>query len=287
MKEKVFKILKKIYQRQNSFYNDVLKKSMYTIPEEIQKQELEYLEQEGFIPNNFETFKHDDLISRLIVLRANKNLTFESVRTWFINSLTDEGELRGRQPILSYLYLLHLEKHEFINPEIHKNSSYVCDVCGLQQSEVYDRTQLLIWTYEGNAENRLWVGTIVDLEDFVKHPHPEVNKDGLIKLKKIVDFISEAEPNETPSKLLKRIIKSKILPKAKACHQHGFLQILAELGILKNESIPPIYDSYTNQKDYFKTKVKGSSRSDIILPLAAWRGHLGVDYDRLKELFDI
>lgn len=92
---------------------------------------------------------------------------------------------------------------------------------------------------------------------------------------------------ETPGQLEQRIKKSKLIPKCEKYRLRGQLMTLAELGVMPNQYIPPLFDEFTDSKTYYKVnkKIHGSPRSDIVLPLSAWRGENGICEKRFEELF--
>ncbi|MBY4891391.1 hypothetical protein KUL25_01285 [Rhodobacteraceae bacterium N5(2021)] len=69
--------------------------------------------------------------------------------------------------------------------------------------------------------------------------------------------------------------------------RHGILQTLAECGILPNDLVMPLYKGARTQVEFWEAhkRLKGSARSDIVLPLAGRRGRMGVDLDRYHDVF--
>jgi hypothetical protein len=71
--------------------------------------------------------------------------------------------------------------------------------------------------------------------------------------------------------------------------RYGILQALAETGILPNELITPRWDRFISPAEFWQAgeNLKGSPRPDVVLPLAAWRGKLGLDLAaRRRDLLD-
>ena len=60
---------------------------------------------------------------------------------------------------------------------------------------------------------------------------------------------------------------------------------LAELGVMPNDYIKPLYDGFTPFQEGNEISLKGNLRSDVILPLAGWRGDCPINEERLRELF--
>jgi len=103
----------------------------------------------------------------------------------------------------------------------------------------------------------------------------------------VVDLIRNAPADETVGKLEQRIAKSKLIPSCEKYRLRGQLMALAELGIMPNRFIKPLYDEFTT----FDTRCEVSRnaisnpRSDIILPLSGWRGEYGICEERFNKVF--
>jgi hypothetical protein len=125
------------------------------------------------------------------------------------------------------------------------------------------------------------------LEEALKFDQPETTESDHQKLVELLSFIAEAEKDETPGQLEKRIAKHKVLPNTDKYQRYGILQTLAACGILPNDYFEPAYDKFSTQKELWEIskKMKGSSRSDVILPLAGWRGVNKVNLKKYKEIF--
>lgn len=101
----------------------------------------------------------------------------------------------------------------------------------------------------------------------------------------LIEAIRQAPLDETPGKLEQRVKKAKIIPQFNQYSFRGQLMVLAELGIMPNPYVAPLYEAFTPFEDICNIKYPGSIRSDIILPLAGWRGETPIDEQRLKQLF--
>jgi hypothetical protein len=222
-----------------------------------------------------ETITHDVAINRFFSLK--KVLTEDFAIAMFYKGITGEN-VRGRQTFMSYIYLKHLPEHDFSGKEN-------CDICGLPKEETIDVKDILSTYNFGHSWNELPLHYLIELEDIINCHKPNVIETDKMFLKELLDFINLAENDETPGKLEKRISKNKILPKTDKYKRYGILQTLAECGILPNKFIAPRYDKFVFSSDYWGIELEGSSRSDIILPLAGWRGENGVDYKKYKEIF--
>ncbi|WP_342331268.1 hypothetical protein [Pedobacter sp. FW305-3-2-15-E-R2A2] len=278
MKENIAKILKKIYV-QDADYNKKLDSWEYKIPKTLTDSELESLKVLDLLPNQFETFEHDIALQRLMNLKNHKKLSLPFVTALFLKGITGEN-VRGRQTLMSFIYLKHLPEHKFQGNES-------CEICGLPKKETLDKTEELYSYYSGHSWNELPLHFLIELEEALKFDQPETTESDHQKLVELLSFIAEAEKDETPGQLEKRIAKHKVLPNTDKYQRYGILQTLAACGILPNDYFEPAYDKFSTQKELWEIskKMKGSSRSDVILPLAGWRGINKVNLKKYKEIF--
>jgi hypothetical protein len=277
MDKKIIDILNKIYWYENGFYNSELDRHEHKIPETVSTTDIQLLEQSGFEPNNFETFGHDDAIKRFLNLKANKKLTEEFAKAMFYKGVTGEY-IRGRQTLTSYIFLKNLPEHKF-------TGKHNCDICSMREIETIDKTGQLFSYHLGAVWNEMPLHFLIELEEIVKMEKPVITETDKTFLDNLLDFINQTEKDETPGKLEKRLAKNKTLPKTSKYSRYGILQTLAMCGILPNKLVVPDYDGFTNFRERCAIKLKGSIRSDIVLPLAGWRGEYGVDYKKYKEIF--
>ena len=279
MHKTIVSILKKIYCHENEFYNSKLKRFEHKIPKNITQAELELLENRGLRPNNFETFTHDDSLARLLQLREHKKLSQEFVYALFIKGVT--GEIpRARQTLMSYLYIKHLFPHRFVG----KNT---CEICGLPKRETEDKTGELYSYYLGHSWNELPLHYLIELEEAITFDKPNITQSDQKMMQELLEIIAAGDEKETPGKLEKRLASIKILKNSDKYKRYGILQTLAECGILPNKYISPKYEAFTTEKDLWKAseRLPTSDRSDIVLPLAGWKGEDGVDFKRYDEIF--
>ena len=277
MNKKIIFLLKKIYFHENGFFNHKLNRHEYKIPETITQEQLDLLTKYDFLPNTFETFCHDSSLDRLIDYK-NK-ITLEFATAMFLKGLTGDFP-RGRQTLMSYIYIKNLYPHKFIGDKI-------CEICGLPKSKIIDKTNQLYTYYLGHSWSELPIHFLIELDEIIKLKQAVIGDIEKNKLKELLNFISEADDKETPGKLEKRIAKNKMLPKTDKYKRYGILMTLSECGILPNDFIKPLYDDFITLKDSSRIskKIKTSIRSDIILPLAGWKGKNGVNFKRYKDIF--
>ncbi|MDR3058461.1 MAG: hypothetical protein LBU84_10025 [Prevotella sp.] len=277
MDNKLLEALKTIYHYENGFYNEKAGRHEHKIPENISKDILNELERLGLFPNNFETITHDQVIARFMKIKNNKLLTEDFAKAMFYKGITGEY-VRGRQTLTSYIFLKNLPEHKF-------TGKHNCDICSTDEIKTFDKTDDLFRFHFGATWNEVPLRYLLDLEEIINMEKPVVTETDKAFLDNLLNFISQAEKDETPGKLEKRLAKYKILPKTSKYSRYGILQTLAMCGILPNKLVIPDYDGFTNFRERCAMKTKGSPRSDIVLPLAGWRGEYGVDDKKYKEIF--
>ena len=280
MDKKVISLLSKIYHYKNEFYNEKFDRYEHKIPNDISDEDILLLEKAGLKPNNFETFTHDEAIERFLKLKTNSKLTIEFVIALFYKGITGTF-VRGRQPLMSFIFLKNLQKHSI------KGNKY-CEICGLPNKKIEDKTHCLYTFYLGHSWNESPLDWQIELEEILKYEQPEVTLQDKKCLYYLLKFIEKADNNETPGQLEKRIASAKLLKKTDKYKRYGILETLAELGILPNDLIKPTYNGFSTFEESQKAycKLKGSPRSDIVLPFSAWRGKNGVDWKRYEEVFE-
>jgi hypothetical protein len=233
----------------------------------------------GLPASDCETIEHDMAIKRFFAIKNNEKLTEEFSNAMFYKGITGEY-VRGRQTLMSYIYMKHLPNHTFEGKDIF-------DICGIPKLEQIDKTDVLLSYYCGAVWNELPLRYLVELEDIIKKDKPNVTETDKKFLDNVVACIANANDEETPGKLEKRMASNKVLPKTTKYSRYGILQTLAECGILPNDYILPKYEGFVTFKEIIEkhTGLKGSARSDIILPLAGWRGRNGTNNKKYEEIF--
>ncbi|WP_299246796.1 hypothetical protein [uncultured Aquimarina sp.] len=280
MNKKIIGILKKVYYHENGFYNSELDRHEHKIPDSVTKEDLKLLVENGLTPNNFETFEHSSSLQRLLKLKENPKLTLDFAKAMFLKGLTGEFP-RGRQTLMSFIYIKNLYEHKFEGKEN-------CEISGLPKNRTIDKTHQLYTYYLGHSWNEIPIHNLIELEEILKYEEPKVTAEDKDKLIELLALISQSDPNETPGKLEKRIAKNKVLPRTDKYKRYGILLTLSECGILPNDFILPTYDKFSTRKEIWKASenLTTSHRSDIVLPFGGWKGKNGVNYERYKEIFE-
>jgi hypothetical protein len=226
-----------------------------------------------------ETIGHDEAINRFFLLKNNDKLTEDFAIAMFYKGISGEY-IRGRQTLMSYIYLKHLPEHKFTGGKF-------CDICGLPKTETINETDVLSTYYSGHSWNELPLNYLIELEEIINMEKPLIVESNKKLFDNLLETIDMAEKDETPGKLEKRINKDKILIKTDKYKRYGILQTLAECGILPNQLIIPRYDKFITFNEIIEThkKIKGTIKSDIVLPLAGWKGEYGINKEKYIKIF--
>lgn len=288
MDKGLFKILKKIYFKKsyikdengymqridNGDQFDCESGTTHYSNDGLSNAEILTLEQSGYPVNQIIKYSHDECINAYKMLLEHPHLSIENLISAYICGFSSFP--RGRQPILSYLFAQAVPEHKMVS------EGDVCPVCSIRRNVWIEKGHKIFSCYAGSVWNERWCGNLVELEEFTAiSPCTPTPEDISISL---IDMIRQAPQDETPGKLEQRIKKAKIIPNYEKYSFRGQLMVLAELGIMPNPYVKPLYDGFTHFTDICSVKYPGSTRSDIMLPLAGWRGENSINETRLQAL---
>ncbi len=266
-KNRAISILKKVYHHTNTDYETQYKGIVGYKTDFLSEKEWSVLKKADLVPNKIEKYTHDGLVASFLKLGTNNKLTLDFAVNLFIKGLTGEFP-RYRQTLISFLYLQNISEHTYMPSEDSRN----CSVCGLPDEVTEDKTHNLYTYYLGHSWNEQPQCFVAELEDILQYSKSEMTEADKEILVKLLLLINQAHENETPSQLEKRIGKEKLLPKTDRYKRYGVLQTLAILGILPSEK----------ERENLQP-----ARSDIVMPLAGWRGRFGVNFKKAEEIFNI
>ena len=229
-------------------------------------------------PNKMELITHDEHIRR--IRQATKQISEQDVTNGFILGCSGSW-LRGRQTLISWSYAQHLQPHPFAN----SNPQHGCQHCGLPLQKNILRTCEKFWLHFGNVWNELPSNFVIDLEERTTLQSPPVTQKDIEIFTRLLESIDNGPAKETPGGLAQRLGREKRIPKSNKYVRYGILQALAEVGVLPNPLVSPIYERFVPRTQYWEAsrKLQQNTRSDIVLPLAAWKG--GVNWATVRVLF--
>lgn len=295
MDERLFKILKKVYYKKRYVKDekgdktrietgdrfDLETSTMHYSTNNLSPSELAYLQNSAYPVNEIIHDTHDGNIKKLKEITAHPNLSFHNLLSAYIAGFGSFQ--RGRQPILSYLFARAVPSHDFCNSQ----GGEICEVCGMKKEFWLEEGNEIFRNYWGYSWNEGVEDFYLDLEEFSKLPPRPVTDEDLQIFLSVIDMIREAAEGETPGGLEQRIKKSKRVPGCETYRLRGQLMALAELGVMYNPVIKPLYDGFTGHdaRCGLGHRLPGGSRSDIVLPLGGWRGKYGICEERFCELF--
>ncbi|MGW7676532.1 hypothetical protein [Shewanella sp. S23-S33] len=290
MDKGLFKILKKIYFKKsyikdengymqridNGDQFDCESGTTHYSNDGLSNAEILTLEKSGYPVNQIIKYSHDECINAYKMLLEHPHLSIENLISAYICGFSSFP--RGRQPILSYLFAQAVPEHKMVS------EGDVCPVCSIRRNVWIEKGHKIFSCYAGSVWNERWCGNLVELEEFTAISPCTPTPEDISILISLIDMIRQAPQDETPGKLEQRIKKAKIIPNYEKYSFRGQLMVLAELGIMPNSYVKPLYDGFTHFNDICSVKYPGSTRSDIMLPLAGWRGENSINETRLQAL---
>ena len=272
MDKTLFKILKKFYENNNRNLS----------LDYISEKDGDYLVSTGYPATETIEYTHDECVKAYKDLLDHPNLTMENLIAAFVSSFSSFQ--RGRQPIMSYLFAKAVPVHGLTDPYGNDDTCSICTIPG--NKKVYLGKQIYR-EYMGYSGNELWGNYVAGLQEFAELEPCVPTEEDIKIFNDVIDMIRNAPTNETPGKLETRIKQSKMVPGYEKYRFRGQLMTLAELGVMPNPYIKPLYDGFTPfmERCRIAEQIPGSARSDVVLPLAGWRGDNPIDEERLKTLF--
>jgi len=286
MDPKLLKVLKKLYNYSNYTYDADRKVSIYQT-DTLLPAEQELLKQHQWEANELDNFTHENIHERLITLQSHPGLSWESVTAAFLAGVGGSF-LRGISSLESYHRMIHAYAHPYEQAE----RFVCCKVCGFNTySGGWKNLSYLRYVlYLGNTYGSDPVGAWTDLNELTviqdQHPvHPSA--EDIEVFRRLLQLLEEADPEETPGQLEKRLTSLKLIKGTKGIRR-GILQSLSTIGILPNVIVELSPDRWTNRETILDGELQLNNtrgRSDMQMPWAGWHGKLQVNQDRLQQIF--
>jgi hypothetical protein len=188
------------------------------------------------------------------------------------------------------LFAKNIPEHSF-EPFDEKQFRNPCRICGLPKDGWENDGKNLYDLYIGYCRIGGYTETLLDLQELLAFKNSIPTKNDIEVFKKLINTIDNAAENETPTDLLNRISKEKILPKSNNTSRTWLVKILAELGVIKNKLIED-YSSLDHFIPYYKKlelemqlhNEAPNHRTEVNFPISAWRGKLGVNHRIVVQL---
>jgi hypothetical protein len=292
--EKLIKVLAKIYQEKNKTEWDNQKMvGSFTVPAAMAEKDRALLQQSDFKINDIAHHQHDEAVAKLKQIAALPHIE-KLVFNLFIEAI-GTGNRHGLQPIFSYLFAKHIPAHiysSYTNDKLRfNNNERPCRICGIMHNEWRNNSQDLYHFYIGNHATHASFGLQIGLNEAQAFCNKAASKSSIAIFNQLIDFIEKSEQNDTPTVLLDRLSKAKILPKSNSMTRVILLRILAQLGILPNKfeanfSLANQFVSYS-QTMAWELQLHDEApnmHSEVNFPISAWRGNLGVNRKIAQEI---
>ncbi|WP_341277984.1 hypothetical protein [Paenibacillus sp. FSL H8-0537] len=283
MDKKRMKALKKLYKYANSHYDPDRSISLYNT-DILEPSERELLEHYKWEANKIELLTHDELNRKLISLQSIEAFSWGSITGVFIAGVGGSFPA-GISSLMNYKQMIYMQEHPYEQAE----RFVCCKYCGFSKDQYEHLTYIRYAIHLGNAYDST-VGAyahLTELAELTEHGPIVPTAEDIQKFTQLLHFIDEAQDDETPGKLEKRLTAAKLL-KGTPGMRRSILKSLASVGVLPNTVLPLTPDSWTNMEDILNGELQLSNtkgRSDMEMPWAGWKGELGVDWDKARQLF--
>ncbi|WP_046216514.1 hypothetical protein [Paenibacillus wulumuqiensis] len=286
MNPKLLKVLKKLYKHPNYTYDADRRISLYRT-DTLSSDEQELILQYHWEANALDTFTHDSIHKRLISLQTLPVLSWESAAAAFIAGVGGSFP-RGISSLESYHRMIHAAAH----PYEQADKFICCGVCGFSAHSAgwKNLSYLRYVLHLGNAYGSDSIGALVDLTELAEMMNEQPvrpSAEDIAVFRSLLQVLDEAPANETPGQLEKRLTAMKLV-KGTAGIRRGILQSLATVGILPNVIVELYPDRWTNKEIIMNGELQLSNtrgRSDMQMPWAGWQGELGLDHNKLQQIF--
>lgn len=241
-------------------------------------EEVAEAERRGWRPRKVVQLSLDEFLDRISKARAK--LDGRSVMAAFVASVGGSA-VHARQIPISFAWAGSV-------PQAIATQAVAADDYQLRSIIEIDYTGELVALALGGVWNEMPWRFLVDLEVAAAQGLPRPVRADWDIFEALIEVIGSQAPGTTPGQLEKILAAKKLLPKTDKYQRYGILQTLSEIGVMPNPWLPPILESATtaSKRQLAERQIAGGNRSDIVLPLAGWRGEMRVDTARIAELFD-
>ncbi|WP_332872743.1 hypothetical protein [Providencia rettgeri] len=281
--QKVMRVLRKLYKYENSQYDVGREVSVYSQSTLSAKEQLE-LARINWQVNHIESFNdHADIMHKFNSLKKEEKLSQKRCFDTFIAGVGG-SYLRGRSVLGAFHKLQNIQIHDYIE----KPQLACCWVCSDYNRKIHINDSYFQYClYYGNSYTGNTSYAYLNLKHLLNVEPVQPLGDDKIKFNQLLDLFRSAKDDETPGHFEKRLAEAKIIPGNKYTHR-GVLQSLALIGVIPNQFIPLSLASRVNFGDLVSTESQLNNtkgRSDMEMPWAGWKGHLGIDEDKVAEYF--
>lgn len=282
MDKKLKKVLKKLYQFSNRYYNQdgVVLYSTDILSDE----EKEILQSHNWECNSVVHFKnHHDVLMKLLSLKENPKLCKNRVLDFFVAGVGGSFP-RGLSALPAWHCLNGLPDHAY-----EEKAQYACCwVCGGEDKEHYEHDSYFQYClYLGNSYSSNPMHAYLNLKHIVDIEDVQPSREDIKVLQSLFMLLRNAQENETPGMFEKRLTEAKLI-KGDRYIKRGILQSLSLLWVIPNQFINVSCEKWVNWGEItsFEKELRNTTgRSDMEMPWAGWNGALKVDEKRIDEIF--
>ncbi|NUU79537.1 hypothetical protein [Paenibacillus xylanilyticus] len=286
MDKKCMNVLKKLYLHSNGEYDREREVMLYQM-NTLTAAEQDILITNGWIPNDLELIRHDEIIHKLINLQQNKHLSWSAVTHAFVAGVGGSFP-RGITTLGSYHMMIHMQKHSYEQAERFLS----CKFCGFSHSDESwkNLSSIRHALHQGYDYSGTSVGAYTDLTELAslfEQGTVTPSDEDVHTFNQLLRSLDQAENEETPGKYEKRLTAEKLV-KGHAGIRRSILQSLSRVGVLPNQVLSLSANHWTNIEELQNAELLLSNtkgRSDMEMPWAGWQGKLGVNWDKARQLF--
>lgn len=276
-------LFKKLYHYNNGLYDRQLGTRVFddTV---LSAEEKAFMTEIGWTANDIVRLEHDGLVPAIAELARDERLSEARLIGEFVAAAG--GSYRRGMNGPSSLHVARLAPEHEYRPAKKLAS---CGVCGYYEVSVGSSSNL------SNIRESLWLGyhwsspegVYADLSERIELPEIRPTEEDAGALKRLLETVDRADQDETPGRLEKRLSAERTL-KGNGGTRRALLEALAKIGVLPNTELPVDPNRWIEHEAMIEAGMEMDTtqgRSDLEMPYAGWRGRLGVDWDRAKQLF--
>ncbi|NGZ77626.1 hypothetical protein [Saccharibacillus alkalitolerans] len=276
-------LFKKLYFYDNATYDPQLGVSLYD-DSVLSGEDKAFMNEIGWKANEPVLLEHDALIDSIAELGRDERLSEARLIGEFVAAV-DGRYRRGVNGPISLRYIRRLPTHAYRRAR----KLVSCGVCGYYEHLLTDCSNL------SQIRESLWIGhawaspigVYADLTERLELPEVMPTSEDAVALRRLLEAVDRAADDEKPGALEKRLSAEKVL-RGNAGTRRALLSVLAGIGVLPNIGLPIEPDRWIDHEAIVEAGMEldtTQGRSDLEMPYAGWRGRLGVDWNRAKELF--
>lgn len=270
------KLLQHIYS-ESTTWDEELRASRQTVPEDVTMEQLQALEAAGHEPNRFVRPQHEDTIQELRTLA--ERWTVQDASRAFVASLWS-APMIWRSLLTGKLIASSIPNHEY-KPY---PSSHKCQICGLDVNDGVDTSLQWYWRMtSGTPLDGNMFGHALAMREMAASPGiPAPTEYDRWTLRAVLTVLRNLPPKTRYSKAADALKKAQLLPSKKIYVYRDLLEMLALTGILDTPEQPGMVTAFTS---YAERDKRPNTRVEVQAPLAWWDSSFGINEQNLSRIF--